>query len=570
MDQVALLNPPQVAGTIAGWGGGFHTDTNSVNGQPSIPISAEEILDRVKALESVCDKDFANNLLKMLSTHIKAKDNPHHFGVDQLETDVTKLLYQMYLEKGHTGSYDFFKENLFQLFQIAAVKDINEGTPGHYLVTAAAIQRYITAHNTSPTAHRELIQKLVPGKPVTDDPGFALSAYVGVPGAYQTGTDKYTYIGADGYLYQAETPLLPYDYTYGRPMVPMWENRTNLIVDAMDCTKASWEKQHVELSTYLSSPMRGKTGYTVVVGPDVFPCEHALSFSDIEVEEDNTYTFSCYYAPDIAKTLLIRISGTSLIIPTIDGVFKLDSGMAEVDQSIGINAKATITPLTNGYSRVSLTWRTGRSDRITIKMLPLPPNTTVSFEASSKMILGTIWGAQLEKGNGASPFIPTQGKTVTRKGTALSINTPFMYKEEGTYAFEYYEPTPFDTEGTPLFSLVADKSPCMDALYNQGYLLCRQFNTNGMPVWMAPVLSSRAPLRVLSLSFSQSIQRVGATGVPVLDSSKSSLGSIPFSTCTSLHVGHNASGRFLNGYIGRVVYYDRVLTTDEHTFLLDI
>lgn len=560
------LNNRDVIGTASGWGGGFHTRSNTPEGVPAIAISPDEILQRLQRLEDLYEKKHIHALFQQISSHLHRKDNPHGITLEKLGSSVTKMLYDIYQSMGFKGNYDFFVSGMFQIFEIASTKDIEAGVDENMLITIKGIKDFISYHNRSIHAHSALFKRLIPGHPVMVEPSLSWCADIFFPAGLQPENAKslYTYIGRDGYLHTSETATLPTDYTYGEAMIPIWESRSNYIVDSCDVTKPSWYKHNITSQRGGFAIDKTTNGCILTNSNDSSAEQHFVGIKDLVVEANTAYSFSCYFKPDKARFLEFKIQG-GLFGVIGSAIFDLVRGTC-ITTDLGKNFTAEMVPSYIGMWRCGVSWTTNDSITCDISVLPYISSVLTNTYNGNGETLGTIWGGQLEKGVGMSPFIYTTGEYATREAIPLTyeIDDRFTMKE-GTLVFRYLAPLNKSAGQQTLYRVYGENN-CMIAEYrDKNALMFSLTDVFNSTVWDYPLDNSKSRLRIVSHSFTDGKQTVCATD---LLPKETILTAVRNKDATHMDIGHNNGASYLNGYLHIVTFYPRALTKNNHVFLV--
>lgn len=557
-----------VTAIMSGWGGGYHTSSNTPEGRKPVPLSAAEIINRLRELEALCNKSVVDFLTRTVANHVRDNKNPHNTDLTQFNTEIMHLLYELYLEQGNTGTFEFFYKELFQVFQIAGITDLRDGMDETMLATIAVVKKYISEHNRSLSAHSALFERLIPGVPVLTDPTFSMSANFQFPALYQSPLlDRWNYIGKDGFLYENTNNTLPIDYTFGEPMVPIFEDRENLCVFSNDLSRASWVRNKLLVgSTNGFSLDKLNRGTTVVETTDYSAHEHKATLKDLEIEEDTTYTASVVFLPEEAKYFAIRIKGTTFS-PTDVAYFNVEKGTGIVGSTDG-RFKADIVKLHSGACRMSITWRNTNSTLTDIEFIPyIDSGEGLAYRGRGR-VLGTISGVQVEKGDGMSPIIHTSGIKTLRRGVAISVPLDSRFDmDKGTIVIEYRAPLPFDDDHINTLYAIRDtegKMVCSAEYREPSALMFSLFDVFGSMIWDYPLENGTTRRRTVVQMYSDLTQIVAATGI--VPKSTNTIG-VRFKAGNVLDIGHNNGLNYLNGYVSKVWYYPTELTANNVAFL---
>lgn len=197
------------------------------------------------------------------------------------------------------------------------------------------------------------------------------------------------------------------------------ESRTNLLQCSTDLGSIYWPKVR---STYFSNICIAPDG-TLTAGklvPDTSANTHIIQLQGnfASIVASTTYTFSVYVKP--AERSFFSISfGADFGVFAADtpGVAFNLSGNGSIASISASGISATITPVNNGWYRITGTTTAVGSGYGIIRGKVLLDATTESFAGNSFAGL-YIWGAQLEAGAFATSYIPTPLTYTGRASTA--------------------------------------------------------------------------------------------------------------------------------------------------------
>ncbi len=560
-----------VTGVVSGWGGGYHTQKNTLNEKKAIPISASEIIARLKDIEKLINRDTVNFLVKGLATHVKDKTNPHDTDLSHFRTSILELFYNEYINSGGTESYEYFTSRLFEVYRIASVLDLLNGVDDNALATIAIVKKYITDHDKNPSAHSSMFQRLIPGIPPTVMPSFSLTTILGFMSSLQTEYPlNWSYIGSDGYLHRSDSYKLPIDYTYGTPMCPIWETRTNMIATNRGFTGVDWLKHDIYIvdntvqsidNEYHAVAFRESIDDTVK--------EHKLTLNDRALEVGKDYTYSIYYKPESGRYLELRLSHGMLGTLAYVRYDTLTHEVLSTASQYNVRITPEIITTTTDFHRYGIIFTMPNYSHIDIDAVFYKNSTIGTNYLGSGQLLGVVDLAQLENGIGMSPVIYTDGEPITRPGVGLRIPIDTKFDmTKGTLAIKYVAPTlhHLDTHRT-LFSIRSDESVGVEAYYEDSstfFIDMKDVDDNDI-IHYPLVLNSTKTSRYVGIRYTDIEHIVGASNtIPQV------LNTITERRMDMTHidVGHNNHTTFLNGYIDKIVYYKHPLTLNEFMFTI--
>lgn len=561
-----------VTGVVSGWGGGFHTQKNTLNDKKAIPISASEIIARLKNIEKLINRDTVNFLVKGLATHLKDKNNPHNTDISHFKTSILELLYNEYKENGGTESYEYFISRLFEVYRIASVLDLVNGVDDNALATIAIVKKFISNHDKDPHAHSTMFQRLIPGTPPSIMPTFALTTVLGFASSFQTQEPiHWTYIGSDGYLHKSNSYKLPIDYTYGFPMCPIWETRTNYISINRGFNGSNWLKHNIYVvDDVVQSVDNEYSAVAIRESIDNTSTEHKLTLNNQELEAGKVYTYSIYYKPEYGRYLELRLS--HYMFGTLAYV-RYDTTTNEVLSTANqFNIKITpeVIPTSTGFHRYGIIFTMPNYSSINIDAVFYKNSAIGTSYLGSGQLLGAVDLAQLENGIGMSPVIYTDGEPVTRPGVGLRIPIDSKFDmTQGTLAIKYIAPTLHNQNTTQrtLLSIRSDDSVGIKAYYeneNMFYIDMKDIHNSDI-IHYPLLLNTTKTSRYVGIRYTDTehIVGVGNTMPQILNTITERR-----TDMTYIDIGHDNHTAYLNGYIDKIVYYKQPLTLNEFIFTI--
>lgn len=268
--------------------------------------------------------------------------------------------------------------------------------------------------------------------------GYALGSGIALPTSLITFTraTSRTYFNSAGVLSTAaiNTPAIDYNpVTLACRGLSVWEARTNLLTYSEAFSNAAWNATAnttitansavapdgtttADTLTHTSASIFGKTGITISAGASL-----ALS---LFVKKGNTTFFrlridngadvvSCWFNLDTGATAT-NTAGSGNVLFSSKSITQVSAGLYRV------NLVVTTTVVTT----VGATWACAQADSGSA--------TAADF--------AYLWGAQLEAGSSASPYIPTTTAQVTRAADVAVISganfSTWYNQTEGTFVAE--------------------------------------------------------------------------------------------------------------------------------------
>jgi hypothetical protein len=224
----------------------------------------------------------------------------------------------------------------------------------------------------------------------------------------------------------ANVPVFDHNPTTGEALgLSVWEARTNLVQRSQEFDNAYWTKSNATISAnQIIAPDGTLTADKLVVGNAV---------SSGHIQRSITVSASAHTLSIIAKAgewSWVRVGwgggGTS---------FNLSSGT--VGTVGGSDTSPTITALGNGWYRCSIT-RTLSASTDTYRVYAT--NADNAFTTGDGVSGIYVWGAQLEAGSFATPYIPTVASTVARSADVAVMTganfSRWFRADEGSFVLE--------------------------------------------------------------------------------------------------------------------------------------
>jgi hypothetical protein len=341
----------------------------------------------------------------------------------------------------------------------------------------------------------------------------------------------------------------------------VWESRTNLVLRSEELDNASWTKAN---STISANQIIAPDGALTVdkLLENTANSFHALT-QNATVASGATVTASVYAkASELTFVVVVITDATAKNYAVL---FNLATGVV-VGNFTNMNSYAaptssSITSVGNGWYRctVTTTLDAGRTTAGAGVFLNRSGAVGSGFSYTGDGVSGIyIWGAQLEAGAFATPYIPTVAAQVTRladSAVMTGVNFSSWYRQdEGSFFSEalyngignyvlFAKPANYPTDNAFIRTL---------ANGNFAILVSGVAQANMTPT--APTTNTFAKVAGTYKTNDFAVSLNGAT--PVTDTS-----GITPNTLASLEIGSLANTLHINSYIKRITYYPQALTS---------
>jgi hypothetical protein len=338
----------------------------------------------------------------------------------------------------------------------------------------------------------------------------------------------------------------------------VWESRTNLLTRSEEFDNASWIKTRSSiLANQIIAPDGTLTADKLIENTDNNSHIIQVAFSPLA---STSYTYSAYIKASERTFALIQlnIGGTNTF-----AIVNLTTGAVGSVTGAGV---VSTTATGNGWYRVSISAATTTTASGNVFIYTAQDATTFSYTGDGTSGI-YIWGAQLETGAFATPYIPTVAAQVTRVAdsavmTGVNFSSWFNF-EQGTL---FVDAAP-SSSASVSFLRAASISGLLQAdeiFINKNLQTTRAqvFANNATQANFTFSDWTDTSYRKMSLSykFNDFIGVVNG-GSAQTDTS----GIIP--VVDRLGIGSfqgTSTGGFWNGYIKRLTYYPQALTSANH------
>lgn len=327
----------------------------------------------------------------------------------------------------------------------------------------------------------------------------------------------------------------------------VWEARTNLILYSQEFDNAYWTKSNVTISTnQIIAPDGTLTADKLV--EDATLNQHRV----LRAIDGSTKNISIYAkAAERSYIGLFAAVGTRTYFNLSDGTIG----------TVSSGSTATIESVGNGWYRCSLY----NAHPTNAGLFQLSPDGTTETYTGDGVSGLYIWGADLEAGTFATPYIPTVASTVARVADAAvmtGVNFSSWYNpSEGTL---FADATSIGLlSAAPIAFEIGDgtvNNKIVTGQFVSGAVRSMNIQAgNVTQVQLANTATPTDPTKVAgSYKFNDFAGSVNG-GTVLTDT----VGLVP--VVDRAQVGGNASGatQYLNGYIRRITYYPESLTSAQ-------
>jgi hypothetical protein len=322
----------------------------------------------------------------------------------------------------------------------------------------------------------------------------------------------------------------------------VWESRTNLLLYSEEFDNAYWTKSNVTISTnQIIAPDGTLTADKMV--EDATLNQHRI-FRAIDGSTKNVSIYA--KAAERSYIGLFAAVGTRTY-------FNLSAGTIG---TVSSGSTATIESVGNGWYRCSLY----NAHPTNSGLVQLSTDGTTETYTGDGVSGVYIWGADLEAGTFATPYIPTVASTVTRIADSAVIT--------GTNFSSWYNPS----EGCFVASALTENTT------SSGSALSAEDGTtsnrtqvrinSSSALSLTVVVAGTIQVSMTNGSFAANVYKIGAASYKFNDYAISCDGAAVSTDTTAtvpvvnqLVIGGGTSQNSLNGYLKRLTYYPQALTS---------
>lgn len=436
------MPPIRIIWTISGF---ELAQTDTLEDGQVIPQSEHEftvpdLFTLLKEVRRMFDPANIDYIQGLITKHVNDFDNPHDTDLAKMGTSVLQELYNLWLSEGNSGTREEFLKILFQYVKIADVTTALEGKALDQVPSVKAAAAMVHQHDTNPNAHDAIFAKLFPGETVQLTPTLAVDALVGIPRkAIVTAETPISYIDEHGVLRTAPAGVLPIDYIYGDPAIPLTGQYTNKYLHSEQFGNAYWKTTNLvkAVSGNLQNLRKNGPLHILKEVASANPVLHQIYPAvELAVEKDKLYTISVFVYPIDRHCFGIMLPG-SYAGPYSYVHFDL------LDERVFINAGSDqnriygeIQKLHSGFYRVSMSFRPVASGMIKPAMYPLDIyDGDDNYVGVAGLAIG-IDAVQFNEG----PLVPYVESTDTEGACGVhNFKIPtvgWLNNDEGTFVFE--------------------------------------------------------------------------------------------------------------------------------------
>ena len=199
---------------------------------------------------------------------------------------------------------------------------------------------------------------------------------------------------------------------------------SNLLTSPEDFSNAVWNKGNITVVANSTASPDGSMTADAMVETTTATAFHYINQTISKPAISSTFTFSCYIK-NLSNNRLVTLrfedalagnGMTSVFSPMLGTVTS-----AIAAYGTGFTAiSSTITPVSNGYYRVSITGTTNTTNSVFVQV---ELSTLVTNVYTGDVLSGTyLWGAQLEEGSAATTYYPVNSSRPSTAWLDISGN----------------------------------------------------------------------------------------------------------------------------------------------------
>jgi hypothetical protein len=341
------------------------------------------------------------------------------------------------------------------------------------------------------------------------------------------------------------------------------ESRANLLTYSAEFNDAAWSKFDSSITANATTSPDG----TLTADKLVDTTANALHYTvrNITVTANTNYAWSVFVKASEYSRVRIRFGKALTPFTRIGIIVNLNDGSftnSDVGTPTSV-AVRSVTPVGNGWYRVAVAGifdTTSTDGYVEVTLVDNAGNTTFTGTGTSGLFL---WGAQLEAGAFPTSYIPTTTTALTRAADVASVNTlsPWYNAIEGTIFAEATNPV------ASIYRIIAepgtasdfrDFTLAFDGLRTDFANRTQAFTGNDV-LSPAGSLTAGSTVKVAG-AYTASVTRHAYNGLVASNTTNVAQRAVADRLWFGSRTGSTA---FLNGYLRRVTYYPRALSTAE-------
>jgi hypothetical protein len=332
----------------------------------------------------------------------------------------------------------------------------------------------------------------------------------------------------------------------------VWESRTNLLQRSEEFDNAYWTKVGATVSANQVIAPDGTLSMDKLV-EDTANSGHSVQGTGVSVTSGIVYTFTIY--AKAAERSFIRINGNSTGLVGA-AYYNLSTGALG---TVAAGTTASIVNVGNGIYRCVFTRTSTATTNVNFLVSVTNADNTSSYTGDGYSGI-YIWGAQLEAGAFATPYIPTVAAQVTRVADSATMT--------GTNFSSWYNPS----EGCFVASALTANTAATGGILSaeDGTTSNRmqlRNNSSGVMSWTS-VITGTSDVGITNGSFAANVYKLGSATYKFNDYAASCDGAAVSTDTVArvpivdrLVIGGGTSQNHINGYIKRLTYYPQALTS---------
>jgi hypothetical protein len=359
----------------------------------------------------------------------------------------------------------------------------------------------------------------------------------------------------------ANVPVFDHNPTTGEALgLSVWEARTNLLLRSQEFDNAYWTKTNASISAnQIIAPDGTLTGDKLVenTANSTHFVERSISLSTA------AHSFSVFAKKGERNFIWLR--GVAAGALNVQAWFNLDTGAVGTISAAGSGATRSIKNMGNGWYLCTLVIPSAVASAFEYRYGVTSADNTTTYTGDG--VSGIyIWGAQLETGAFATPYIPTVASTVARSADVAvmtGVNFSRWYRaDEGAFVVDAFARA---TPSSSRFALVVSDGTANNRI---GMATRAATTTTGLQVVVGGSTVATCAVTVSADAFYKFAGSYAANdfnaAVNGTLATQDTLGGVP--VVTSMTIGSNQAGdatTTLNGYIKSLSYYPTRLTNAQ-------